>query len=161
MHEGEYMLRPAVDVDGPLLLELILEFAAFVGSSGKVTITAERLHESLFVKRQAEALLLFHGAAPAGYALFYPDYSSWSGLASMYLEDLYIREEHRRGGVGAMVFARLASLCRERGYEAMGWYCRDWNTNAIAFYQKMGAERQEGFGVYRLDAAGLARLAGE
>lgn len=160
MYDDDYTMRFATEEDCQTVLGLIREFSVYIGAPHEVTATLDMLRESLFVKRQAEVLLVVRQDEPIGYALYYPSYSSWAGQACMFMEDLFIREEHRRSGMGGKVLKRLAEICSERRYARMEWHCRDWNKHSIAFYLKNGAERIRGSGLYRLEGSCLAKLAG-
>ena len=154
-----FRIRAARAEDCENLFAMIMEFADYTGNSGIVTTTLDKLRESFFEKKQAEALIAFDGETPAAYAVFYQGYSTWMAQATLFLEDLYIREQYRRGGLGGQLFSRLAGVCVERGYGRMEWCCRDWNTKAIAFYTKNGGERYEATGVYHLEAPRIRSLA--
>jgi len=122
--------------------------------------TEERLHRTLFGPRPAaEVLLAFLGEEPAGFALFFPSYSTFLALPGIYLEDLFVRPEHRGRGVGRRLLAELARLAVERGYGRLEWSVLDWNDSAIGFYRSLGAVPMDGWTVFRMTGDPLAALA--
>ena len=86
-------------------------------------------------------------------------YTSFLGRAGLYLEDLYVRPEHRGKGYGKAFFRRLAAIAAERDCGRLEWWCLDWNTPSIGFYKSLGAETMEDWTVYRLTGPALQRLA--
>jgi GNAT superfamily N-acetyltransferase len=99
-----------------------------------------------------------HGA-PAGYAIFFPTYSSFLARPTLYLEDLFVLEKHRRGGIGQALFEYCVGQARERGFGRMEWCVLDWNEPAIRFYEKNGARRL-GWLFYRLDRKAIEAFPG-
>ena len=94
-----------------------------------------------------------------GFALFFHNFSTFLGRAGLYLEDLYVRPEHRGKGYGKALFRQLAAIAEERGCGRLEWWCLDWNTPSIGFYKSLGAEAMEDWTVYRLAGQALRRLA--
>jgi GNAT superfamily N-acetyltransferase len=100
-------------------------------------------------------------AAPpevAGFALWFLNFSTWTGRHGIYLEDLYVRPELRGCGYGTALLGELARLCVERGYARLEWSVLDWNEPAIAFYRALGAVPMDGWTVHRLSGHALRRL---
>ena len=97
---------------------------------------------------------------PAGFALYFHNFSTWLGKPGLYLEDLFVRESMRGKGIGKALLLHLAGIARDRGCGRMEWSVLDWNTPAIDFYKALGAEPMDEWTVYRLDAAALERVAG-
>ncbi len=129
--------------------------------SHEVVATEEVLRESLFGERRvAEALLGYVGGEPAAFALFFHNFSTFLGRPGLYLEDLYVRPEHRGAGVGKALLRRLARLAKERGCGRLEWWVLDWNEPAIRFYKNLGAEPMDDWTVYRLTGEKLDELAG-
>ena len=100
-----------------------------------------------------------HGGEPAGFALFFHNYSTWTGKPGLYLEDLFVREPMRGKGIGKALLLHLVGIARERGCARMEWSVLDWNRTAIDFYRSLGARPQSEWTVYRLDQEALERLA--
>ncbi|MGN6253856.1 MAG: GNAT family N-acetyltransferase, partial [Solirubrobacterales bacterium] len=119
------------------------------------------LRRSLFEEKVAEALLIEAGDGEAvGYAIFFTTFSTFECRSGIWLEDVYVRPEHRRGGIGREVMEHLANLARERGHVRLEWVALDWNEPAISFYEGLGAKRLDDWRVFRLERDGIARLAG-
>jgi GNAT superfamily N-acetyltransferase len=118
------------------------------------------LAESLFGDRPAaEALIAERGDVPVGFALFHGTFSTWECRPGIWLEDLYVSPEHRRGGVGGVLLARLARLAVERGCARLEWNALDWNEPALDFYRRMGATRLSAWELHRLDGEALRHVA--
>lgn len=123
--------------------------------------TEALLAEGLFGPRPAaEVLIADWDAEPAGFALFFHNFSTFLGRPGLYLEDLFVRPSHRGRGIGAALLRELARLAVARGCGRLEWSVLDWNTPAIGFYRALGAEPQDGWTVHRVTGAALERLAG-
>lgn len=158
----EVGIRPTTEEDVPLVLRFIKDLAEYENLSHEVTATEEILRESLFGKfKVAEALLAYSGDEPAGFALFFHNFSTFLGRPGIYLEDLYVRPEFRGAGVGRALLARLAKMAEERGCGRLEWWVLDWNEPAIDFYKSLGARPMEDWTVYRVTGDELKRLAAE
>jgi GNAT superfamily N-acetyltransferase len=156
----ELEIRDATESDVPLILSLIKELADYERLSHEVVATEETLHDSLFGERRvAEALLAYLGDEPAGFALFFHNFSTFLGRPGIYLEDLYVRPEYRGAGVGRAMLVYLAALAKERGCGRLEWSVLDWNEPAIGFYKGIGASPVSGWTVYRMSGAALEDLA--
>jgi GNAT superfamily N-acetyltransferase len=158
----EIEIRPATEEDVPLLLSFIKELAEYEKLSHEVTATEEILAESLFGERRvAEALLAYLGGEPAGFALFFHNFSTFLGKPGVYLEDLYVRPEHRGSGIGRALLVRLAKLAKERDCGRLEWWVLDWNEPSIGFYKKLGAVAMDDWTVYRVTGDALDELSRE
>ena len=154
------MIRPATIADVPVILELIRALATYERAPNDVTATEEGLAEVLFGKKPAaEVLLLFENNVPAGFAVFFHNFSTWLGRPGLYLEDLFVRPEHRGKGYGRALLIELAKIARDRGCGRMEWAVLDWNEPAIQFYRKLGAKPMDEWTVFRLTRDGIAQLA--
>ena len=100
------------------------------------------------------------GMRPVGFALFFPNYSTWEGRAGLYVEDIFVVEDARRSGAGRAILEALARIAQDRGAARIDLAVLDWNP-ARAFYERLGFAHGETWLPYRLDAAGIARLAGD
>jgi GNAT superfamily N-acetyltransferase len=157
----EVEIRVATEDDVPLILSLIRELAEYERLSHEVVATEETLRDSLFGERRvAETLLAYLGDDPAGFALFFHNFSTFLGRPGIYLEDLYVRPEFRSAGVGRTLLVRIAGLTKERGCGRLEWAVLDWNEPAISFYKRIGASPVSGWTVYRLTGEALEELAG-
>jgi GNAT superfamily N-acetyltransferase len=156
----ELEIRVATEDDVQLLLSLIKELAEYERLSHEVVATEETLRDSLFGERPvAEALLSFLGDAPAGFALFFHNFSTFLGKPGIYLEDLYVRPEFRGAGVGRALLVHIAGLAKERNCGRLEWSVLDWNESAIGFYKGIGASPVSGWTVYRVTGEALEELA--
>lgn len=153
-------IRAATEADAPLLFDLILELAGYEKLSDEVTGDAELLRRSLFDEKAAEALLLETPDGEAiGYAIFFTTFSTFECRSGIWLEDVYVRPEHRGGGIGREVMEHLARLAEQRGHVRLEWVALDWNEPAINFYEKLGASTLDDWRVFRLERDGIKRLA--
>jgi GNAT superfamily N-acetyltransferase len=155
-------IRPAVEADVPLVLRFIRELAEYERLLHEVVATEEGLRDTLFGARPAaEVVIAEEAGEPVGFALFFPNYSTFLAQPGIYLEDLYVRPEARGRGAGRALLAHLARLAKERGCGRLEWWVLDWNEPAIRFYRSLGARPMDDWTVYRLAGDDLARLADE
>jgi GNAT superfamily N-acetyltransferase len=157
---NDVQIRAATEADAQLLFDLILELAEYEKLSDEVAGDAEVLRRSLFEEKAAEALLLETADGEAvGYALFFTTFSTFECRSGIWLEDVYVRPEHRRGGIGRAVMEHLAQLARERGHVRLEWVALDWNEPALKFYEGLGADRLDDWIIHRLERDGIRALA--
>lgn len=157
--DADFSIRAASEADADLIFELILELATYEKLADEVHGDAEILRHSLFVQRAAEALLIESAAGAAiGYALFFTTFSSFECRSGIWLEDVYVRPEYRRGGIGLAVMEHLAALALERGHMRLDWCALEWNEPALDFYAGLGATRLDDWRMLRLDVEGMRRL---
>jgi GNAT superfamily N-acetyltransferase len=154
----ETTIRPATDADAELIFGLILELASYEKLADAVHGTAEDLRRSLFERRAAEALILEAGGEPIGYAIFFTTFSTFECKPGIWLEDVYVRPEHRRGGVGRAVMEHLAQIALERDLVRLEWCALEWNEPALSFYEGLGATMLEDWRMLRLEREGIERL---
>jgi GNAT superfamily N-acetyltransferase len=154
-------LRPAAPADVPLILALVRELAEYEREPDAVEATEAMLADALFGPRPAaEAVVAEADEGPAGFALFFHNFSTWKGRRGLYLEDLYVRPAFRGRGIGRALLAHLAGVAVARGCGRFEWSVLDWNAPAIGFYRALGAEPMDGWTVMRLSGPALAALAG-
>jgi GNAT superfamily N-acetyltransferase len=153
-------IRAATEADVELVFDLICELATYEKLRHEVVGTPEILRATLFDQRAAEALIVEAEDGEAiGYALFYTTFSSFECKAGIWLEDVYVKPERRRGGVGKQVLEHLAAIAEERGMVRLEWVALDWNEPALRFYEKLGAATLDDWLIHRLEADGIHRLA--
>ena len=172
------MIREAHAEDVEAVVRLVHELAEYERTPELCTLTEDQLHAAVFgpdavvLDREELGRHLF-GPRPyaevlmaetpsggeAGFALFFHTFSTWEGRPGIYLEDLFVRPEHRGRGYGRELLAALARLALERGCARLEWAVLDWNEPAIGFYRKLGARPMEDWTTFRLDGASLSRLA--
>ena len=153
--------REARPGDVGLILTFIRDLAAYERLEDQVTATEDLLREWLFEKKKAEVIFALEDGREVGFALFFHNFSTFLGRAGIYLEDLYVRPEHRGKGYGKALLCRLGAIARERGCGRLGWWCLDWNRPSIDFYRSMGAVPMDAWTVYRVAGAALEHLAEE
>ena len=148
--------------DVPLIAQLIRGLARYEKLEHEVVMTEEKLTETLFGdRRYAETLIAEDDGEPVGFALFFHNYSTFLAQPGIYLEDLFVLPDKRGGGVGRALLQRLAQLAVDRGCGRLEWAVLDWNVDAIAFYQRLGAKPNAEWTIYRLTGESLHRVAGQ
>ena len=154
------MIRAAKAVDVSTILRFVRELAAFEREPDAVEATDASLHDALFGGRPAAEAVIAEDGEPLGFALFFHNFSTWTGRRGLYLEDLYVTPAARGRGVGKALLRHLAGLAVDRGCARFEWSVLDWNADAIAFYRSVGAVGMDEWTVQRLSGEPLARLAG-
>lgn len=153
-------IRPAHAADAELIHRFICGLADYERLAHEVVATPEKLAATLFGPRPgAEVVIAEWQAQPAGFALFFPNYSTFLAQPGMYLEDLFVLPEFRGRGIGKALLAHLAGLAVQRGYGRLDWSVLDWNVPAIEFYRSIGARGLDDWTQYRLDGEALRELA--
>jgi len=155
-------IRAGERADVPLIAELIRGLAEYERLADEVKMTEDKLERTLFGERRyAETLIAEDDGRPVGFALFFHNYSTFLAQPGIYLEDLFVKPEHRGSGVGRALLEALARTAVERGCGRMEWAVLDWNESAIGFYERLGARPNSDWTVYRLTGEALRALAGE
>jgi len=153
-------IRSATEADLGTIEELIRALASYERMSDEVVMDASLLRKSLFGDRPyAEVLIAEVDGEPAGFALFFHNFSTFVGRPGIYLEDLFVKPEHRGTGLGKALLKRLAEIAVERDCGRMEWAVLDWNEPAIGFYKKLGARPNDEWTVFRLAGEALHDLA--
>jgi GNAT superfamily N-acetyltransferase len=154
-------IRPGVPADVPVMVQLIRALAQYEHAApGAVSITEPLLHEALFsTPRAVEALVACLDSEIAGYALFFQNFSSWRGRRGIYLEDLFVRPEMQRQGIGRALLREVARIALERNCVRMEWLVLDGNQPAIDFYRSLGAAPLGEWTTFRIAGAPLEALA--
>lgn len=153
-------IRKAAAADVPQILKFIKGLALFERAPNEVTATEEGLLRDGFGPNPIYyCLIAEEDGAPAGFALFFFNYSTWKGRPGVYLEDIYVEPEFRGRGIGKALLKRVAAFAVERGCERLQWEVLDWNTPAIDFYRAMGAEFLDEWRNVRVSGAPLVQLA--
>ncbi|MGC1164496.1 MAG: GNAT family N-acetyltransferase [Solirubrobacterales bacterium] len=155
---AETTIRPATEADMEPLFGLILELAAYEKLAARVTGDPEVLRRTLFEQRAAEALMIELDGEAIGYAIFFTTFSSFECRSGVWIEDIYVRPDERRGGIGRELMEHIAALALERGHVRLEWTALDWNEPALRFYEKLGATRLGDWVTHRLDVDGMRRL---
>jgi GNAT superfamily N-acetyltransferase len=144
------------------LTAMIHELAEFEHAAADCTVTETQLRDALFGQQPTVYghIVEVDGQA-AGGALWFRNFSTWDGVAGIYLEDLFVRPQFRRRGLARKLLAALARECVEQGYTRLSWAVLDWNVNAIALYDRVGGRPQSEWITYRVSGPELSDLAAE
>jgi GNAT superfamily N-acetyltransferase len=153
-------IRSATPQDAALILRFVRELAEFEREPDAVKATEESLTQALFGERSAEAVIAEQDGTPMGFALFFHNFSTWTGRKGLYLEDLYVTPEARGSGVGTALLRHLAGIALDRDCARFEWAVLDWNTPAIDFYTAMGADSMDDWRIRRVTGDALVTLAG-
>jgi GNAT superfamily N-acetyltransferase len=158
----EFKIRATTEEDVPLILALIKELAEYEKLSHEVRATEADIRQSLFGDRPvAEALIGELEGNPISFALFFYNFSTFLGKPGIYLEDLYVKPEHRSNGFGRQMLAHIARLAKERNCGRFEWSVLDWNEPAIRTYDRLAARPMKEWILYRLTGEALNKLAQE
>lgn len=155
-------IRPAAVTDVALILQFIRGLADYEKLRDEVEATEDKLRATLFPadgRPAAECVLAFLDDAPAGFAIFFTNYSTFLAKPGLYLEDLSVTPDRRGQGVGKALLLHLAQLANRRGCGRMEWTVLNWNQPAIEFYESVGARRMKEWQICRLTGPDLARYA--
>ncbi|TIX48822.1 GNAT family N-acetyltransferase [Alteraurantiacibacter aquimixticola] len=153
-------IRPATRADVPQILAFVRELAEFEREPDAVVATEAMLEHALFGEGSAEAVMAEAGGKPVGFALFFHNFSTWTGRKGLYLEDLYVTPDARGQGVGTALLAHLAGVALDRDCARFEWAVLDWNKAAIDVYRKIGAVGMDEWRIQRVSGEALERLAG-
>lgn len=155
-------IRAAVKADNALIFSLVRELADYEKLSGEVDATPEAISAALFAREPR----LFCDIAewngePAGFAVWFLNFSTFRGCHGIYLEDLFVRPAFRKCGIGKALMACLAKRCFDKGWARFEWAVLDWNKPSIEFYRSIGAQVMDEWRICRLSGKALQAFAGE
>ena len=154
-------IRPAVPQDAELIVQFIRELAEYEREpQAAVATTSDILRDGFGPEPKFRTLMADWDTRPAGFALFFLNYSTWLGRPGLYLEDLFVRPEFRGNGIGKAMLRELARIAVKENCYGMKWQVLDWNTPAIDFYEALGAKLQKEWLSVRIMGDPLQRLAG-
>ncbi len=154
-------ITPIQADDVPAVVALVYDLAEYERLREQCHLTSEQLRDALFGPSPALfGLVARHRQEVVGYALYFPNFSTWEGVHGIYLEDLYVRPDARGSGLGKALLTALAELAVQRGLARVEWSVLDWNTPSIDFYRAIGAVAMEGWTTFRLTDPALRRAAG-
>lgn len=154
-----FTFRYAGREDCALILDFIKDLAEYERMSDQVVADESMLEDWIFDRQRAEVLFVMENGQALGFALFFHNFSTFLGRAGIYLEDLFVKPEHRGKGAGKALLKRLAAIAVERGCGRFEWSCLDWNTPSIEFYKSMGALPMEGWTTFRVSGDALEEMA--
>jgi GNAT superfamily N-acetyltransferase len=159
-NDDRIVLRFATDDDAGLILDFIRQLADYEKMTHEVVTDEDQLRQSLFGERRvAEVVIATFEGEPAGFALFFHNFSTFLGRSGIYLEDLFVIPKLRGHGIGQILLSHLAKIAVERGCRRFEWWVLDWNTDAIRFYERLGAQAMDEWTVFRIAGDALEGLA--
>jgi GNAT superfamily N-acetyltransferase len=156
--DEKILLRFAEEKDIPLVLEFIRGLAEYEQLLDKVSASEDGLRKYLFTEKKAEAVICEHEGRPAGFALFFHNFSTFLGRPGIYIEDLFVKPEFRGKGLGKTLLQFIARIARDRECGRLEWACLNWNEPSIAFYKSQGAQPLSEWTSYRVSGEELERL---
>jgi GNAT superfamily N-acetyltransferase len=155
-------IRPATPTDIPLILEFIRELAEYEREpQAAVATQADLLRDGFGPEPKFRVDIAEWSGEPAGFALYFWNYSTWQGKPGLYLEDLFVRPHFRGKGIGKALLVHLARVAVKNNCGRLVWQVLDWNTPSIEFYKSLGAETMNEWLTMRVTGEGLVRLATE
>lgn len=155
-------VRPATAVDAQLLFDFIVELAVYEKARHEVVTTVDELRATLFgPDAKAHALVCEVDGRPAGYAVYFYNFSTWLGRNGIWLEDVYVTPDCRGRGAGKALLKHVAGIAVKENCGRFEWSVLDWNTPAIEFYEALGAKPLDEWTIYRLTGEALKRLAAD
>ncbi len=153
-------IRPAARADTSLIVALIRELAVYERAPEAAKASAGDIDAALFgAHPKVHALIADWNGEAVGFAVYFFNFSTWTGRHGLYLEDLFVRESVRGRGVGKALLVKLAAIALENDCARFEWSVLDWNEPAIGFYKSLGAKPMEEWTVYRVEGAALHTLA--
>ena len=153
------IIREATPKDLDSIWDLILGLAEYEKASDQVKTTKEQIGKSLFEEDVAKCHVAEIDGEVIGIAQWFLNYSTWTGVPGIYLEDLFVKPEFRCKGAGLALMKELARICVAKGYARFQWWVLDWNEPSINFYKKLGAVPMDEWTVYRLSGEALEKFA--
>jgi len=157
--KAQVTIRKAGPEDTALVLQFIKDIAAFEKLANEVIATEDVLRESLFGRNpSAEVAIAEVDGKPAGFAIYFENFSTFVGRPGLYIEDLFVKPEHRGTGIGEALLKHCAAIARERNLGRMEWAVLDWNP-ARQFYESFGAKPMSDWVIYRLSGDALKKFA--
>jgi GNAT superfamily N-acetyltransferase len=153
-------IRPATSEDVPVILELVRGLADYERLSHLVSATEDGVRDALFGEHPgAEVVLAFEGETVVGFAVYFHNFSTFLGCKGLWLEDLFVKPQHRRRGYGKALLLHVARIAHQRGCGRFEWAALDWNTPAWEFYRALGAVPLEDWTMFRVTGETLEKLA--
>lgn len=145
------VIRHAKESEASLILDFIKAIAEYEKLSNQVEATEADIYHSIFVEKSANVIIALFEGVPAGFALYYYNYSTFKGKKGLYLEDIFVYKKFRKNGIGNSLFTYLIDLAKKNNCGRMEWVCLDWNQSAIDFYLSKKASPMDGWTTFRID----------
>jgi GNAT superfamily N-acetyltransferase len=155
------LLRYAEEKDAAQILEFIRGLAEYEHLLDQVEATAESLRNYIFHDNKASVIIAEYDSVPAGFALYFSNFSTFLGRPGIYIEDIFVKPALRGKGLGKAMLTCLAALAVEKNYGRLEWSCLNWNEPSIAFYKSRGAHPLSEWTTFRVTGEGLTKLAEE
>ncbi|GHV77888.1 N-acetyltransferase [Spirochaetia bacterium] len=160
LYKNEHtLLRYAEEKDAPLILEFIRGLAEYEHLLDQVEATEEDLRKHIFHEGPAAVIIAEYDGVPAGFALYFSNFSTFLGRPGIYIEDLFVKPELRGKGLGKALLTCLAALAVEKNCGRLEWSCLNWNESSIAFYKSRGAQPLSEWTTFRVTGDRLTDLA--
>jgi GNAT superfamily N-acetyltransferase len=156
---GTALVRYAEERDAPRIVDFVKGLAEYEGLLDQLEATAEDLRRFIFEERLAQALICEYEGQAAGFALFFPTFSTFAGKPGIYIEDIFVKPELRKKGLGKLLFASVAKIAVQRDCGRLEWACLNWNKPSIDFYLSQGARPLSQWTSYRITGEKLKALA--
>lgn len=153
------LIREANENDTPLILSFIKKLSIYEKLPHEVSATVEILHKSIFIERNANVVFILEDGKEIGFALYFYNFSTFTGKKGLYLEDLFVLEEYRGRGYGKKLLSYLAEIAVREDCSRFEWIVLDWNTPSINFYKSLKAFPLSDWTVFRLEKEDLTNLA--
>ena len=157
--KDKFIIRQAEERDAALLLDFIRRLADYEKRLNEVVATEEDIKSSVFERKIAEAIIAEHMGKPAGFAIFFHNFSTFLGKPGIYIEDLFVNPEFRGKGLGKLIFSFIAKLAMQRNCGRVEWTVLTWNEPAVNFYKKIGAVPKNEWMLYKISGNALGELA--
>ena len=154
----DLIFKKAERGDVSLVLYFIKELAEYQHLQDQMVATEESLEKWLFDLNRADVILCICDDIPVGFAVYYQTFSTLLGKCGIHLEDLYVKPEYRRHGIGKAILRELAKITCDQGFERLEWCCLNWNKSSIAFYLSIGAMPMAEWTTYRLSGDALKKV---
>lgn len=155
----ELNIRIATEEDLRTILWFVKELASYENLLHEVKATEESLRDAIFNQKIAKAVIAEYAGEPSGFAIFYYSLSTFIGRPAIYIEDLFVKPDMRRKGVGNALLSYLASLAKENNCWGLEWSCLNWNEPSIKFYRSLGAVPRDEWTIFRLSGTDLDNIA--
>lgn len=154
-------IRFALPNEGKIILELIRDLAIYEKAEDQARASLEQINSAFFCENPAVFCNLIESddGQIAGFAIWFLNFSTWSGTHGIYLEDLYVKPQYRGNGYGKSLLVYLAKICVDRGYHRFQWWVLNWNKPSIDFYKSLGAQLMDEWTVMRVSHEALTNLA--
>lgn len=157
--DDHILLRFAKEKDTALILDFIRGLAEYEHGLDQVEADEAGLRKYIFEEKIAEVIIGEYDGTPAGFVLFYYNFSAVLGVPGIYIESLFVKSEFQGRGLGRFFFSFLARLALERNCGRLEWTCSDWNDPSIRFYRKQGGRSMDGWTIFRITGEWIKKLA--